>query len=80
MIWNQIKASMLHGKRRVKLKDVKDLMIQGIKNVDRTEKRMRFMHANVKEKEMWRISGPYDEDCENQNLIISIISNLSDSG
>ena len=79
MIWSQIKGHVARENRTFKVNDVKELLIQGIQNVSAENWKNCINHVTTKEREMWEIDGLMDDVCENQNLIISLNNDSSDS-
>ncbi|XP_055932005.1 uncharacterized protein LOC129962281 [Argiope bruennichi] len=79
MIWSQIKGHVARENKTFKLNDVKELVIQAIQKVTIDNWKKCINHVTTKEKEMWEIDGLVEEVCENQNLIISMNSDSSDS-
>ncbi|GFQ67084.1 DDE_3 domain-containing protein [Trichonephila clavata] len=79
MIWSQVKGYVARGNKTFKLNEIKELVIKGIENVSTQNWANYINHVIKKEKEMWEIDGLIDEIWENQNFIISVNSDSSDS-
>ncbi|GFQ87614.1 hypothetical protein TNCT_457061 [Trichonephila clavata] len=79
MIWRQVKGYVARGNKTFKLNEIKELVIKGIENVSTQNWANCINHVIKKEKEMWEIDGLVDEIWENQNFIISVNSDSSDS-
>ncbi|GFW88363.1 hypothetical protein TNCV_2286891 [Trichonephila clavipes] len=79
MIWSQVKGYVAKEKKTFKLNEINELVTKGIDNVTTQNWINCINHVIKKEKEMWEIDGLVDEIWENQNFIISVNSDSSES-
>ncbi|GFY73094.1 DDE_3 domain-containing protein [Trichonephila inaurata madagascariensis] len=79
MIWRQVKGYVARENKTFKLKEIKELVTRGIEKVSTQNWTNCINHGIKKEKEMWEVDGFIDEIWENQNFIISVKSDSSDS-
>ncbi|GFY46190.1 hypothetical protein TNIN_319371 [Trichonephila inaurata madagascariensis] len=79
MIWSQVKGYVAKENKTFKLNEINELETKGIDKVSTQNSTNCINHVIKKEKEMWEIDELVDEIWENQNFIISVNSDSSDS-
>ncbi|GFW56867.1 hypothetical protein TNCV_160971 [Trichonephila clavipes] len=79
MIWSQVKGYVAKENKTFKLNEINELATKGIDKVSTQNWKNYINHVIKKEKEISEIDGLVDEIWENQNFIISMNSDSSDS-
>ncbi|GFW90789.1 DDE_3 domain-containing protein [Trichonephila clavipes] len=79
MIWSQVKGYVAKENKTFKLNQINELVTKGIDKVSTQNWINCINHLIKKEKDMSEIDGLVDEIWENQNFIISMKSDSSDS-
>ncbi|GFS59838.1 DDE_3 domain-containing protein [Trichonephila inaurata madagascariensis] len=78
-IWSQVKGYVAKENKTFELNEINELVTKGIDNVSTQNWINCIKHVIKKEKEMLEINGLSDEILKNQNFIISVNSDSSNT-